>query len=316
MSDWWGSAAPGVRQQALVHEWAHQTKAKGKASNLRFEGTELYSWNTKIGDIIIIADQKIYLMSQMNHGPSTTAHIWVASSAIPKNASVIWFDVPAQSCDDWNPVPRSLRRSDLDAAQLQQVGDVMISFLVSQAEEYCIKYVRARSPWSKNRWGSLAKTDLMQAHAIKAMTGTLLSIPDTEDQIDNAHTVSAELIRNAKQANAAKREAAKQAAEEKARRFLAGERVTVPGNILLRKTSGGMIETSRYAYAPYDEAKRAWHVLRALDRRITLSQEQCKAMGRIGGFQIHAVSRNGVAIGCHLIKWPEIDRFAKQEGWA
>lgn len=35
-----------------------------------------------------------------------------------------------------------------------------------------------------------------------------------------------------------------------------------------------------------------------------------------GFFRINEINSDGVIIGCHHIDWPEIDRFAKQEGWA
>ncbi|MFA5375923.1 MAG: hypothetical protein WC455_09290 [Dehalococcoidia bacterium] len=95
----WGGT-PGRLQEALVHDWAHQIKEKAKASRLRFEGTELYSYDMLIADIVYIDDTPIYLINAGTHSPITSAHIRIALHATPLLAEKVYFPVEKMSLEE------------------------------------------------------------------------------------------------------------------------------------------------------------------------------------------------------------------------
>ncbi|MFA5375922.1 MAG: hypothetical protein WC455_09285 [Dehalococcoidia bacterium] len=195
------------------------------------------------------------------------------------------------------------------------------------------KHLRARSDWTKESWIRNANDKLAQAERIKALTLATEDIPILENLIPEVNDIDRESLKKA-------RIESKRRAEEEAKRqaklmedikadreaFISGDpRIDrVAGPILLRpvmledRTDADnpkdhmLVQTSWGVTVPYDHARRAWRILRAIDRRKKIRSPEIK----VGHYSVNEINSDGVIIGCHHIDWPEIDRFAKQEGWA
>jgi len=78
------------------------------------------------------------------------------------------------------------------------------------------------------------------------------------------------------------------------------------------RTDGEVIQTSQGASIPYADGERCFRF--AIARRKKgwrRNGEQYK----VGSYSLYAVNEEGIICGCHRIQWPEILRFAQQEGW-
>ena len=333
---------PGRIQIALVHDWAHQIKEKAKASNLRFEGTELYSYDMLIGDIVYIDDTPIYLINSGTHSPITSAHIQIALQATPLLAEKVYFPVEKMSLEEWRPKGLPRRRDWDPSPQASRTvrgedaviaGNALVKHLISMAMHCASKHLRARSDWTKESWIRNANDKLAQAERIKALTLATEDIPILENLIPEVNDIDRESLKKA-------RIESKRRAEEEAKRqaklmedikddreaFISGDprisSVAVP--ILLRpvmledRTDADnpkdhmLVQTSWGITVPYSHARRAWAVLRSVDRRKKIRDPHIQ----VGHYSVNEINSDGVIIGCHHIDWPEIDRFAKQEGWA
>ena len=73
------------------------------------------------------------------------------------------------------------------------------------------------------------------------------------------------------------------------------------------------METSMGARVPISEAERAYRfavIQRARGWRRNGEQFT------VGSYNLDAVNEDGVIAGCHRVAWPEIERFAQQQGWS
>ena len=74
-----------------------------------------------------------------------------------------------------------------------------------------------------------------------------------------------------------------------------------------------VIQTSHGAHIPYKDGERCFRF--AIARR----EKGWRRNGEqfeVGVYQLDAINEHGIVAGCHKIDWKEIERFAKQEGWA
>lgn len=265
----------------------------------------------------------------------------IALQAIPRLAEKVYFPVEKLSLDEWRPkgLPRQRRwdfpkdRRTIKGEDAVIAGDALVRHLINRAMDCARHHLRARSDWTKESWIRNANDKLAQAKRIKALTLATEDIPILENLIPEVKDIDRESLKKA-------RIESKRRAEEEAKRqaqivednkevreaFISGDpRISsVAGPILLRpvmledRTDADnpkdhmLVQTSWGITVPYSHARRAWAVLRSVDRR-----KKIKSPGiQVGHFSVDLVNSVGVVIGCHLIDWPEIDRFAKQEGWA
>jgi hypothetical protein len=332
---------PGRLQDALVHDWAHQLKEEAKASNLWFEGTELYSYDMLIGDIVYIDDTPIYLINSGTHSPITSAHIEIALHAVPLQAEKVYFPVKKMNLDEWRPkgLPRGKRwdfpkdRRTVKGEDAVIAGNALVRHLINMAMDCARHYIRARTDWSKESWIRNANDKLAQADRIKSLTLATEDIPTLESLIPVVKDLDRESLKQARIENKRRAEAyalrqAQIVEDNKDDReaFISGDpRITrIPGPVLLRPVmledrmdadnprDHMLVQTSRGVTVPYDHARRTWRILKAVDRRKKIRDPHIQ----VGHYSVDEINSDGVIIGCHHIDWPEIDRFAKQEGWA
>ncbi len=96
--------------------------------------------------------------------------------------------------------------------------------------------------------------------------------------------------------------------------WLAGDRNAFPSSdwpIMLRREGDEMV-TTMGARTPIADAERAFKFcIKSRARGWRRNGEKFS----VGMYQLDAVNDVGVIAGCHVVKWTEIERFAKQQGW-
>jgi hypothetical protein len=109
-----------------------------------------------------------------------------------------------------------------------------------------------------------------------------------------------------------------QARTEKARKenaemvaqWIAGKPDSHPDTLM--HVRGEEIETSRGARFPLDHGKRAWPFILAARGKGWHSNGHTI---KLGNFCIDSINAEGdVKAGCHLVKWPEVERIARELG--
>lgn len=70
----------------VAHNWAHQLKERQNATNMSFEGSKLYSYQTVIGQRVTINQQVIYLLNSSYYSSSTSKHQGYMNDALPVDA--------------------------------------------------------------------------------------------------------------------------------------------------------------------------------------------------------------------------------------
>lgn len=79
----------------------------------------------------------------------------------------------------------------------------------------------------------------------------------------------------------------------------------------LRKV-GGVVETSKGARVSLTDAKQLFEAIQAVREK----GADLKCDIHVGEFNVQWISRVGdVIAGCHHVKWPQIEEFAKSQGW-
>jgi len=71
------------------------------------------------------------------------------------------------------------------------------------------------------------------------------------------------------------------------------------------------VETSRGAIVPLDHAKLFFNAIKRFEK----NPNDCNSRFRVGHFTLDRLTTKGAKIGCHLLEWKEINRFAKTMNW-
>jgi hypothetical protein len=290
----------------LPHIYVHESAPMGRCSaSMSFDGDSFYSYAAKIGKRIRRKGAVAYLLNRHSYSNTTSKHQGRLASAIPAGETVFRT--------------YSTKLDDLTGAELFKES-------LKLAAECAIKAQKARTSQAfclseQARW-------LEQAAAVKAFYGLKAALPDISAVVEQ--------LKRAK-ATEAKREAARQAqierdAAEAVQRWLNGESDSCPyaiSRVYLRAISldvdGGRVrvgdaktwttqlETSKGVRVPLSDAERAFRF--AIARREKGWHRNGETFS-VGTYQLDAVNAQGIVAGCHRIEWPEVERFAKLQGWA
>lgn len=71
------------------------------------------------------------------------------------------------------------------------------------------------------------------------------------------------------------------------------------------------VETSRGASVPLDHARLFFNAIKRFEK----NPNDCNSRFRVGHFTLDRLTTKGAKIGCHLLEWKEINRFAKTMNW-
>lgn len=280
-----------MNNNEVAHLWANKSRERASGSHFYFDGDTIYSYG---GHFPIARHYKGFvLFTSKSHSVTTAKHKGIVSGAC-------------------HHLPRFTVESVMDNPNGKDVRNYAddIKFLTDKA-------AKARNPDSAIQ---ILESSVAEANLFCETFGfkTRFEMPSNWDDLKAKAKASAERERKVKALRQAKLEAE---AAETIQKWLAGELVNVPhfiGTVYLRKhplsnfENDGIMETSKGARVPLSEAEKAFRFAVAMRARGWHRNGDTFA---VGSYQLDAVNEQGVVAGCHRIAWPEIERFAKAQGW-
>lgn len=282
--------------EQVSHVWASQSQSHGRAGNIFFEDDKIYSYGHHFC-IARFAPEfgNVVLFTNRGYSNSTAKHKGIVSRAIPDNYSVIYCLDPSKDTEFnlyyWLNHVNQYRTEFANKKHKISRGNlaVKIQSYINEARHY-FDAMQAAYP----EWFTQSEAELS---AIKYIT---------------ERNIQLEIKREARR-EALRIEQAKKASE-RMEKWLNGEN-TYTGDFYhldtMLRLNGDQVETSRGAFIPIQDAINLYPML-------TRAKESGKNLDfglhtvKIGNYQFRSFDGELLTIGCHVIKWDQIQSIAKQ----
>jgi|11_taG_2_1085331.scaffolds.fasta_scaffold00685_16 hypothetical protein len=276
-----------------AHVWAQQLQHEGRASNVFFYGKTIYSYGEHF-PLAKFEKKNVVLMNSNRYSVSTSKHQAIVSRALDRDTVKV-FHVP---------YPGSQREKPY------HFGNVESYF--NDFKKHLDKASRARSNYSYHlKWAKDSRENALQYckefRCKKHFNGFDFDFDFDSDSVKEKVSKIREREKKNEQQKIARQ---KKALEEGVIKWRKGENVLIhhyPETLL--RLDGETVETSRRAYFPLEDAKRAIRFVKAIVKK----GEPWKRNGerfKIGIYQLDTVSACGdVKAGCHRVKFEEIERL-------
>lgn len=287
-----------MNNKEVAHIWANKSRPSASGSHFYFDGDAIYSYGSHFP--IARHFKGFVLFTGRSHSVTTSRHKGIVRNASHHLTSFTVSDV----------------MSDPSSKDVQEYGE--------QIKSLSINADKARNPDNALR---ILTEAVSEANLFCESFGfkTRFTMPDNLDELKAKARASEERERQSKAIKQAKLESE---SGETIQQWLAGEMVTVPhfiGTVYLRQYKiseadtnigkGGVfgMETSKGARVPLSEAQKAFQFAVAMRAR---GWHRNGDNFQVGDYHLDAINEQGVVAGCHCIAWPEIERFAKAQGWS
>lgn len=296
----------------LVHIWAHQSAPAGRCpGNMSFNGVSLRSYSTEIARIITHKGRKAYLLNDTGYSVTTSKHQSMIRRAIPGDATV--FSVSGIG-----------RGGSLPDGK--QLGLAVYNYAIERAANALAKAEKART--FKDMYLSDHARWIEKAKEASKFFGLRRKVDERAVE-RHAEAVKRERARRAKAEKQREIDLEKKL-QERMQQWINGDLVTFPWSInkvclrartvIINDTDESgvhrgpskVMETSRGVTVPIEEAERAFRF--AIARREKGWRRNGEEF-KVGSYQLDSVSEAGIVAGCHTLKWDEVERFAKEQGW-
>ena len=271
----------------VCHVWAQQRQSEGRAGNIFFEGKSIYSYGRHF-EAARFVDSETVLINSDRYSVSTAQHLSLIRQAI-RHKQV--FTVPTMTDHRAN-----------------------IVYLIEQARDHFDKAKRARK---RAEWEMECGREVV-ADTRAYITKFQVQVPDSHVEVWQAlHTdtylnseVQAALLAKARAAQAAEREATKQArlqreAEQAAQleKWIAGELEWGRFSAMRLRVKDDEVQTTHGAAVPVIEARKLY---RAMKAGVNIEGQQ------VGYYRVTRVTESELVIGCHNIPLSEVERIAPE----
>ena len=280
----------------VAHIWASQSQHQGRAGNIFFEDQTIYSYGYHFA-IARFAPEfgNTVLFTNRGYSNSTAKHMGIVRRAIPDNYRVIYCYDPSKgiqsNIDYWLHKVDQYRAEFANKKHKISRGNlaVKIQSYINEARHYFDAMQAAYPEWFTQSSDELS--------AIKYIT-------ERNIQLETKREARREALRI---------EQTKKASERIAK-WLNGEN-TYTGDFYhldtMLRLNGDQVETSRGAFIPIQDAINLYPML-------TRAKESGKTLDfglhavKIGNYQFRSFNGELLTIGCHVIKWDQIQSIAKQ----
>lgn len=298
-----------MNNNQVAHAWAAQNREHGKGSNFYFDGPTIYSYGGHF-PIATFTDRhtasgfRVVLFTTRGYSNTTARHCAMARNAL-----------------------HGLNVRVIECRYIEQAGNP--DNLADMRERYdslLLKAARARS----NGEFYLSEADSIRHQA--ADYAHAYGLPEPEFPGMDSETLGT-IRERANRERAARKEKEKEAARlralsyaEKLEAWRAGGdqsalelwRFSGEPTALRLSKDGRKVETSRAAEVTTRTARALFravsNVRGATDET---RQAMVEAFPNVDGFTLRAIRADGsIVVGCHVLEWPEIERFATAQGWA
>lgn len=298
----------------VAHVWASQNQHEGRAGNMFFEGTTIYSYgyHFKIAKFHTMPNkQKVILFTADDYSISTTSHKSIAYDACD-GLGIPTITMPERAWNDYQFGKEYLKKmvyNTLDTASRARVyafGHCQTAF----------GYVLALREWARlhKRKAKYKFTDKQTACIKRAIYRKKNRV-----EIDKQAAIAKEK-RDARQLQLFNDECGGNPVEywHKFGRFPVGfahliTRYSGWNGATLCRIVGDEVITSRQARVPVEHARKLYPVILRAKRNNTTYEPENPV--RIGHFNLRLVRPDGsIQIGCHNIEWSEVEYIGKQIG--
>lgn len=281
----------------VAHIWASQSQDQGRAGNIFFEGDKIYSYGYHFC-IARFANEflaPIVLFTNRGYSNSTAKHKGIVSRAIPDIYQIVYCYAPDKgmqtNIDYWLHKIDQLRAEFTNKKHKISRGNlaVKIQGYINEAMAYFNAAQIAYPEWFNQSDDELS--------AIKYIT-------ERNIQLETKREARREALRI---------EQAKKASERMAK-WLNGEN-TYTGDFYhldtMLRLNGDQVETSRGAFIPIQDAINLYPMLnkaKQAGKTLDFGLHTVK----IGNYQFRHFDGEVLTVGCHKIKWDQIQKMANQ----
>lgn len=307
----------------IEHAWLHGLKDKGRASNVSFQGDDIFSYSTIMARVVVRPadpnDPGLVLVNAQKYSNTTSGHQHAIRRAIPShwvrlnytNTGSGYSWAPGNPGDPVECILTQWKRAKDRLRKMQHAtrGD-------AQADGATLRNLQAAAEVLKG-----AKLRGIRTTNIEAFTA---SCPwaDNAERFDHADAVAkrrsegaqrAAETRRAEQSRLWKERQAEQAKKDAAKvdKWKAGKysgRLSVPYGVgQYIRVKGAELETSGGASIPLDAARMVW---------VAWSKGKLAEGQHAGAFTIHEVTPDYFVAGCTRIDKGEALALAQAQGWA
>ena len=288
----------------LPHIWANGVTDYGRnTSNQSFQNGVYFSYGTAIAEVRYHpkTKEKYYILNSTSYSITTSGHQSAVRSSIPAGTRVFRIDGKTMGLN--RVVPMDFKTA---GTQLFQHAIEMAAQTEGKAE---------RSRKYKSYLEQEAAGWMEKAQEINKFFGLRRKVDkDTVTRIKEAAQKSE---REAKRLAKEREERAKVVEDEDLEKWVMGGNVyrlfyNSPVRLRIQPSNPETLETSLGATVSVTTAKRALSFI--LSKRASGWHENGEKF-QLDNYRLNAVNNTGIVAGCHTIKWDEIERFAKTQGW-
>lgn len=279
----------------VIHLWANQAQDSARYSvSCSFEGTSLYSYQTRIGEIGSYNGQKVVILSKYRYSNTTAKHLSRAEHAFPEGTIIL-------KRDSYN-----FDKNHIEAALLEEqdlvINEFFSGFSRLSVRSYNVQYELD----TDGKWNFLGLAKVFNDKAKKLGFSHLCIEPDKElwdlriAHLEDRQKRCAELEVGSEDRAKKRREERllkeQKSIEEKTKDWLAGK--TIVGSLhnlkpqLVRVKKGNEVETTGGARVSLLEAHA---FLKALEAG-NISEG-----AKIGPFTFTSLEGDALTIGCHTL---------------
>lgn len=280
----------------VAHIWASQSQYEGRAGNIFFEDSVIYSYGYHFPVARFAPEYgNIVLFTSRGYSSSTGKHKSLIRAAIPSTYQVVYCDDPKRgpehNLEKWRYAIEWMRRDFAAKTHKISRGNLAVEIFKTceSAEIYCMALKIAAPDWCNE---------------------------SNEEMTARDYVYELAKAREAKKA-AARAEYEKTAALESADRLALwskGENVYIGGfqyHPTVLRIKAESIQTSRGANIPVSDAIKLWPLLvRAKQSGKTL--EAGLHSINLGAYRFNSFDGHTLIVGCHQIAWSELEKMAIQ----
>lgn len=296
----------------VSHIWASQEQEEGRAGNLSFVGTSLFSYNWyEIAQIKTLeSGETVCFIRDYSYSSYTGRHLKYARRAI---RNLRHIEVHGETQRNWHKAELINHEANI-CALLEDLKESKRKF------QNCLSTYTAQRYFSNNQYKLATLVEYCQIFKLTLPDYSTLIISDTELTEKIGKLEKSESERN-KPENIVKREEEKRRREEKKRAkeieevrqyeeaFINGESVPYHAKHKFSCTrlriNGEDVQTSLDAFVPIREAKILLQMIR---------QGKDIKGTKIGNYTVIGINGT-LKVGCHEITREEIERFAQMNNW-
>lgn len=297
----------------IAHLWAHQQAPEGRnrQSNFYFVEDTIYSYGRHfpIARIVTRKGKKAVLFTTQEYSNSTARHKYMVRRAIP--ASMPTFDVPKVSAgsseirawykEQCNKKLLESRRCKVGRHMNDLLSEVsrMIRTFNDYAEFFGLVHRMAEPKDWKELWAK--SVELRDAYEVLAAERTRKKEAKLEHERQMAQKEFEEVL------------------PEWQKNSLSTSTLPRHEGVYLRLKNRKLVETSKGAIVPLSGVKILWGMIQTARTNQSKINDILIDTGNANEkfhYPVNQIDEDGsVHAGCHHIKWPQIEEFAKQLGW-